>query len=67
MPTVSTLRFVLGLLSLTLDSSRCSGATESSRGTRALGKARPQPPMLWLVLGGLYILIGVVWLAAAFA
>jgi hypothetical protein len=63
---VSVFRLVLGLAFLALGLVSVLGRDRIVARHRARGKAHPQPPMLWLVLGGLYLLIGVFWLVTAF-
>jgi hypothetical protein len=64
---VSVFRLILGIAFLALGSVTLLARDRIVARHRSHNVARRQPAMLWIVMGGLYLLIGAVWLAAAFA
>jgi hypothetical protein len=63
---VFVLRLVVGLIFLVFGLFTVLARNRIVARQTARGIARPQPAMLWIVMGGPFILLGVVWLAAAF-
>jgi hypothetical protein len=64
---MSVFRLVLGVAFLALGVASVLGRDRIVGRHRARRRRNPQPPMLWLVRGGLYTLIGVFLVITAFA
>ena len=62
---MSVFRLVLGLAFLALGLVSLLGRDRIVARHKTRGRRHPQPPMLWLIMGGLYILIGVIWVITA--
>lgn len=62
---MSIFRLVLGMAFLALGLASILGRDRIVARRRARGRRNPHPPTLWLVLGGLYALLGVIWVITA--